>query len=220
MTELQRTEPLSLSKFLHLPVSVNGAFLINYVSSLLRLSLIVFVPVMLGFCLALVVRQGDVAAARAAADWRLSADGHGADVSVSGLAGLADEQSPPPPDGDRGHDGDLHADLSVAQPAELLRALGANGGQTSPRSSWKNWPKLDRAVQAENSMPIEHLRRQQEVIEKHKLATEQADRESAEQLRADGPARESGLAGRLAAAGRHVRGRGPCRCRRFWGFWE
>ena len=59
MTELQRTEPLSLSKFLHLPVSVNGAFLINYLSSLLRLSLIVFVPVMLGFCLALVVRQGD-----------------------------------------------------------------------------------------------------------------------------------------------------------------
>ena len=41
VTELQRTEPLSLSKFLHLPVSVNGAFLINYVSSLLRLSLIV-----------------------------------------------------------------------------------------------------------------------------------------------------------------------------------
>ena len=30
ITELQRTEPLSLSKFLHLPVSVNGAFLINY----------------------------------------------------------------------------------------------------------------------------------------------------------------------------------------------
>ena len=36
LTELQRTEPLSLSKFLHLPVSVNGAFLINYLSSLLR----------------------------------------------------------------------------------------------------------------------------------------------------------------------------------------
>ena len=54
VTELQRTEPLSLSKFLHLPVSVKGAFLINYVSSLLRLSVIVFVPVMLGFSLALV----------------------------------------------------------------------------------------------------------------------------------------------------------------------
>ena len=60
MTELQRTEPLSLSKFLHLPVSVNGAFLINYLSSLLRLSLIVFGPVMLGFSLALVFVKGIV----------------------------------------------------------------------------------------------------------------------------------------------------------------
>jgi hypothetical protein len=58
ITELQRTEPLSLSKFLHLPVSVNGAFLINYISSLLRLSLIMFVPTMLGFCVALVRVKG------------------------------------------------------------------------------------------------------------------------------------------------------------------
>jgi len=58
VTELQRTEPLSLSKFLHLPVSVNGAFLINYVSSLLRLSLIIFGPVMLAFALALIVVKG------------------------------------------------------------------------------------------------------------------------------------------------------------------
>ncbi len=58
ITELQRTEPLSLSKFLHLPVSVNGAFVINYVSSLLRLSLIVFVPIMFGFCLALIYSKG------------------------------------------------------------------------------------------------------------------------------------------------------------------
>jgi hypothetical protein len=58
VTELQRTEPLALSKFLHLPVTVDGAFLINYVSSLLRLSLIVFVPVMLGFCVALIYVKG------------------------------------------------------------------------------------------------------------------------------------------------------------------
>ena len=58
MTELQRTDPLSLVKFLHLPVSVNGAFLINYASSLLRLSLIVFVPIMLGFSLALIATKG------------------------------------------------------------------------------------------------------------------------------------------------------------------
>jgi ABC-2 type transport system permease protein len=58
ITELQRTEPLALSRFLHLPVSVNGAFLINYLSSLCRLSLIVFGPIMLGFALALIVTSG------------------------------------------------------------------------------------------------------------------------------------------------------------------
>ena len=58
ITELQRSEPLSLSKFLHLPVSVKSAFLINYFSSLLRLSLIIFVPMMLGYSLALVFVKG------------------------------------------------------------------------------------------------------------------------------------------------------------------
>ena len=58
ITELQRSEPLSLSKFLHLPVSVKSAFLINYFSSLLRLSLIFFVPMMLGYSLALVFVKG------------------------------------------------------------------------------------------------------------------------------------------------------------------
>jgi len=58
ITELQRTEPLSLSKFMHLPVSVNGAFLINYVASLLRVSLIVFVPMICGFAVALMASRG------------------------------------------------------------------------------------------------------------------------------------------------------------------
>ena len=58
LTELQKTESLALSKFLHLPVSPTGAFLINYLSSLLRLSLIVFGPMMLGFALALVAAKG------------------------------------------------------------------------------------------------------------------------------------------------------------------
>ncbi len=58
MTDLQRTESLSLAKFMHLPVSIRGAFLINYASSLLRLSLIVFVPAMLGLGLAMVYVKG------------------------------------------------------------------------------------------------------------------------------------------------------------------
>jgi ABC-2 type transport system permease protein len=60
VAELQRTEPLSLVKFMHLPVSITGAFLINYLSSLLRLSLIFFGPIMLGFSLALVFVKGIV----------------------------------------------------------------------------------------------------------------------------------------------------------------
>ncbi len=55
LTELQRTETLSLSKLMHLPISVNGAFAINYLSSLARLSLILFAPVMLGFSAALIL---------------------------------------------------------------------------------------------------------------------------------------------------------------------
>ncbi len=56
--ELQRGDPINLSKFLHLPVSASGAFLINYLSSLARISLILFVPPLLGFSLALVYAQG------------------------------------------------------------------------------------------------------------------------------------------------------------------
>ncbi len=58
IAELQRTDPLTLSKFLHLPVSVTSAFLINYLSSLFRLSLVVFAPVMFAFCLALLLTKG------------------------------------------------------------------------------------------------------------------------------------------------------------------
>lgn len=58
VAELQRTEPLSLSKFMHLPVSVAGAFVINYVSMLICPSLIAFVPIMLGYALALVYVKG------------------------------------------------------------------------------------------------------------------------------------------------------------------
>ena len=58
IAELQRTDSLSLTKFMHLPVSLNSAFLINYLSSLLRLSLIIFVPVMLAYSLALIAVKG------------------------------------------------------------------------------------------------------------------------------------------------------------------
>jgi hypothetical protein len=55
--ELQRTEPLSLSKLMHLPISTNGAFLINYLSSLISVSLILFLPAMLGITLGVALGQ-------------------------------------------------------------------------------------------------------------------------------------------------------------------
>jgi hypothetical protein len=58
LMELQRSEVLSLDKFLHLPVSLRGVFLLNYLSSLFSLSLLIFLPAMLGLGLALVFVKG------------------------------------------------------------------------------------------------------------------------------------------------------------------
>ncbi|MFM7741511.1 MAG: hypothetical protein ACKO9H_19090 [Planctomycetota bacterium] len=53
LTDLQRTEPLSMDKFLHLPVSPHGVFLLNYLSSLLTLTAVAFMPLMLGLSVAM-----------------------------------------------------------------------------------------------------------------------------------------------------------------------
>jgi hypothetical protein len=58
LTDLQRSEALSLDKFMHLPVSLSGVFVLNYLSSLLSLSLIMFVPMMVGLGLGLLFSRG------------------------------------------------------------------------------------------------------------------------------------------------------------------
>jgi ABC-2 type transport system permease protein len=58
LTDLQRSDVLSLDKFLHLPVSLWGAFLINYLSSLVNLSLLLFLPAMVGLTLGMVLGVG------------------------------------------------------------------------------------------------------------------------------------------------------------------
>jgi ABC-2 type transport system permease protein len=58
LVELQRSDPLSLDKFLHLPVSPTGIFLINYISSLVSLNLIVFVPPMFALSIGLAFAKG------------------------------------------------------------------------------------------------------------------------------------------------------------------
>ena len=58
MTELQRSEVLSFQKLLYYPISLFGTFLVNYVSSLVSVTLILFVPAMFGLCVASVVALG------------------------------------------------------------------------------------------------------------------------------------------------------------------
>lgn len=58
LTELQRSEALSLEKFLHLPVSLSSAFLINYLSALPSVSMLLFLPPMLGLILGLLFSRG------------------------------------------------------------------------------------------------------------------------------------------------------------------
>lgn len=58
MTELQRSEMLSLKNLLHLPVSLSGAFLLNYASSFASLTILLLLPAMLGLCFASVWRFG------------------------------------------------------------------------------------------------------------------------------------------------------------------
>ena len=46
--EIQRSEAIDIGKILHLPVSLKGVFLVNYLASHLTLSIIVFLPWMVG----------------------------------------------------------------------------------------------------------------------------------------------------------------------------
>jgi hypothetical protein len=51
VSDLQRTEALAIDKVLHLPVSPGGAFVVNYLSTLASLTLVAFVPGMVGLIL-------------------------------------------------------------------------------------------------------------------------------------------------------------------------
>ena len=60
LTEMQRSEAVGLDKFLHLPVSPSGLFLINYASSFFTLTVNLFLPLMMGLSLGLVFSKGIV----------------------------------------------------------------------------------------------------------------------------------------------------------------
>jgi ABC-2 type transport system permease protein len=181
ITELQRSEPLTLSKFLHLPVSVNGAFLINYVSSLLRLSLIVFVPVLLGFSLALVWTKGilllPVLPALAAFLLMVTA------LTYQFQGWLASLMSNP-----RRRRTIIVASTMIfvllAQLPNLVNFLSPWGAQRQAdrsRALVDEFAKLDRADKAGEIDVAEHLRRQNELMEKQKRTAQEEDSASVQQ---------------------------------------
>lgn len=55
VSEIQRSESIDISKMLHLPISLNDIFLVNYLASHLTLSIILFLPAMLGLSLGLLL---------------------------------------------------------------------------------------------------------------------------------------------------------------------
>lgn len=180
LTELQRTETLSLSKFLHLPVSVNGAFLINYVSSLLRLSLIIFVPVAFGLGLGLVFARGAMllAVLPLTAAFLLMVTA----VTYQFQGWLASLMSNPR----RRRTVVVAATalfILVFQLPNLLNIVRPWGVQQRADQSAKQVEELaalDRGFQAHEYDAQEHLRRQQEVIQKYELANQQARRDRTE----------------------------------------
>ncbi|MBP85274.1 MAG: hypothetical protein CMJ64_00930 [Planctomycetaceae bacterium] len=58
ITELQRSELLSLDKLLHYPLSLSGAFTLNYLTSLFSLTVAVALPGMLGLSIGMVWNHG------------------------------------------------------------------------------------------------------------------------------------------------------------------
>lgn len=54
ISELQRSEMIDIGRLLHLPISPRDVFLVNYVASHVTLSIILFLPAMLGLCLGLI----------------------------------------------------------------------------------------------------------------------------------------------------------------------
>jgi ABC-2 type transport system permease protein len=60
MVELQRSDSMSFKNLLHLPVSLGWVFLYNYLGSYISVSMLIFLPAMLGLSLALVVVHGPI----------------------------------------------------------------------------------------------------------------------------------------------------------------
>jgi hypothetical protein len=58
--ELQRSETIDLARLLHLPVSLEGIFVINFIASHFTFGIIFFLPAILGLCAGLVWAKGSL----------------------------------------------------------------------------------------------------------------------------------------------------------------
>jgi len=58
VNEIQRSESIDLQRLLHLPVALGQIFVINYLASHLAVSIVIFVPAMLGLVLGLAISRG------------------------------------------------------------------------------------------------------------------------------------------------------------------
>jgi len=56
VSEIQRSETVDICRMLHLPISIRDIFLVNYLASHVTISVILFLPLVLGLCLGLIFR--------------------------------------------------------------------------------------------------------------------------------------------------------------------
>ena len=98
MAELQRTDAISLDRFLHLPVSPSSAFLINFLGSSVSLAMVLVLPAMIGLAAGLVLSRGLGHAGAVPAGGRVLPDDVGAVVPVPRLAGQRDGEPAAPAD--------------------------------------------------------------------------------------------------------------------------
>jgi len=180
MAELQRTESLSLSKLLHLPVSLRSAFAINYVSSLLSLTLVLFAPMLLGLGLALAITKGPlllvVAPLTAAFLLMVTALTYQFQGWLASLMGNPRRRRTIVVMMTFGF-------VLISQLPSLMTFWNPLQRLKRPSTLSAELKQLTSDAQAGKIDGAELTRRQNEVIEKDKLAREEASRETAEQIR-------------------------------------
>jgi ABC-2 type transport system permease protein len=58
LQEIQRSETIDLQRLMHLPVALGQMFVINYIASHFALSIVIFLPAMMGLTLGLIISRG------------------------------------------------------------------------------------------------------------------------------------------------------------------